>query len=94
MLDELNALQFGSVPPDDVFSLFACGAGQAVVQVVEDSDTSEHYAIKFFLSTGTLAFSLPNDVLLFILNMPSAWDRPTICWQRRHVGDAKAHVCA
>ena len=29
-----------------------CGAGQAVVQIVEDTSSSEQHAIKFFLSTG------------------------------------------
>ena len=39
----------------DVEQLCMCRAGQAVVQMVEDTGTNVQYAIKFFLSTGAAA---------------------------------------
>lgn len=62
------------------------------MQVVEDSSTSEHYAIKFFLSTGMVTFSLPQNVSLFILSMSCIWDPATSVLPRKHVADAKAHA--
>ena len=49
-----------------------CGAGQAVVQIVEESTSegSQHYALKFFLSTGSSTLAL------------SSMPFKTICWFR------------
>lgn len=50
---------------------FLWHAGQAVVQIIEDTRTKERHAIKFFLSSGTSMFR-PHclDVLCGVFTLP------------------------